>query len=74
MYQLLNEMVGGDERGKLVSQHRTLVAAIKANDKLQRKVKANNGASSYLPVAYRKDWSPVDVDEFDAALCEAQKQ
>ena len=70
MYQLLNTFVGGDEQNQLVSQHKTLVNAIKANDRLQRKVKQANGQSSYLPTEILCDWEPVDTDEYEAALCQ----
>lgn len=67
MYQLLNDMVGGDDKGKLVSQHKSLVAAMRANQRLQRKVKAGNGQSSYLPTRILSNWSPVDEYEWAQA-------
>ena len=51
MYALINTMncVPGDSIGTIVSQHRTIDAAERADAKLQRLTKAANGANSYLP-------------------------
>ena len=38
---------------RIVSRHRKLVAACKANERFQRQIKKNNGANSYIPVDLR---------------------
>jgi hypothetical protein len=38
---------------RIVSRHRKIVAAIKADQRLQRSVKRANGATSYLPTELR---------------------
>lgn len=54
MYAVLNMMDGtkdhdGECHGKVESRHRTVEAAIKADEKLQRAVKRANGKNCYLP-------------------------
>ncbi len=68
MYQLINTFIGGDLKSQLVSQHKSLQAAIKANIKLQRQVKKANGSTSYLPTKILENWQPVNEEEYDAAL------
>jgi len=38
---------------KVISRHRTVREAVKANNKFQAAVKRNNGHSSYIPVELR---------------------
>jgi hypothetical protein len=51
MYALINTMnaIQGDSIGTVLSQHRTIAAAERANDTIQRMTKRANGSSSYLP-------------------------
>ena len=39
---------------RIVSRHRTIDAAIKADQRLQRSIKRANGMTSYLPTELRK--------------------
>ena len=50
-YALINEMqaIPGDSIGTILSKHRSIEAAERANAALQRATKRGNGASSYLP-------------------------
>lgn len=50
-YALINTMsaVPGDSIGAVVSTHRTIEAAEKADHKLQRMTRKANGSNSYLP-------------------------
>jgi hypothetical protein len=51
---------------RIVSRHRTIDAAIKADQRLQRSVKQSNGATSYLPTELRtidKDGSTQRLPE-----------
>jgi hypothetical protein len=65
----------GTHEGRILSRHRTLVAAGKAGDRLQASVRRDNGASSYLPTilaewtgkapavgTYARDVRPVQID------------
>ena len=58
---------------RVVSRHRTLDAAVKADRRLQRAVKRGNGQSSYLPTEYHKDGERLTDDEYEIALCLTQK-
>lgn len=49
----------------VISKHRTIEAAARAEIKFCRSVKKNNGASSYIPTAcVGPDGSRVDEDEW----------
>ena len=51
---------------RIVSRHRTVSAAIQADERLQRSVKRNNSHSSYLPTELRtvdRDGSTERLDE-----------
>lgn len=45
MYALVSPFLNN----KVLSRHRSLIAAAKANDKFQRAVKRANGRDSYIP-------------------------
>lgn len=51
MYALINTMtaVPGDSIGTVLSTHRTIEAAERADSKLQRLTRKANGSTSYLP-------------------------
>ncbi len=50
MYALINTMgQTSDTIGAIISRHRTIEAAERADAKLQRAVRAANGSNSYLP-------------------------
>jgi hypothetical protein len=51
MYALVNTMnaIQGDSIGTVLSKHRTIEAAERADAKIQRLTKAANGSASYLP-------------------------
>jgi hypothetical protein len=67
MYALVNTM----NHDRIVSRHRTVEAAVKANDRLQSLTKKNNGQSSYLPTKIRRidgdALLPLNDQEQDAA-------
>lgn len=70
MFQLINNFVNGSVQDRVISQHRTLVAAMKANQKLQRQIEKSNGKGSYLPTRILANWQPCDEYEWDQALIE----
>ena len=47
----------------LISAHRTLEAAVKAEARHDRRVKRFNGVNSYIPTAILCDGQPVDADD-----------
>lgn len=51
MYALINTMtqIPGDSIGTILSTHRTVEAAEKADEKINRLTRKANGANSYLP-------------------------
>jgi len=53
---------------KIISRHRTIEAAGKANRSLQKAVKKHNGESSYIPVDLRREtkngMESVNIDDF----------
>ena len=51
MYALINTMsqIPGDSIGTILSRHRTVEAAERADTTLQRRIKRSNGQNSYLP-------------------------
>lgn len=53
MYALINTMnrVPGDSIGAVLSRHRTVEAAKRADTQIQRRVKRGHGQNSYLPTA-----------------------
>ncbi len=52
MYLLVNTFLAGpQDRGQILSRHRTAAAAFGAQARHQRAVKRANGAASYLPTA-----------------------
>lgn len=62
MYLLVNTFTNDD----VISRHRSLVAAVCADRKLQKQVKKANGSSSYLPTVIRNDdGTPVSPEDFD---------
>ena len=51
MYLLVNTFLGGPEdRGQILSRHRTAGAAFRAQARQQRAVKRANGAGAWLPM------------------------
>lgn len=52
---------------KVISRHRSLVAAVKANESFQAKVSKANGAGSYIPTVYHQDGKPVLPEDLDEA-------
>lgn len=75
MFALINTMnaVPGDSIGTIVSRHRTRDAAERADSALQRRTRAANGATSYLPTCIvrltrrpagrwigRDEWEPAE--------------
>jgi hypothetical protein len=63
MYHLINTF----NNDRLISRHRTLVAAVKASIKHDRAVKKYNGQNSYIPTKIVEvvagEETPVDMDE-----------
>jgi len=57
---------------RVVSNHRSLSAAVTAAAKFSRAVKRNNGQNSYIPTRIEQsdtegDWLPVPIDEVQDA-------
>lgn len=52
---------------RLISRHRTVLAALKAQMKHLAGVKRANGRDSYLTYAITRNGGPVGSDEMDAA-------
>lgn len=67
MYALLNSF-----SNKIISRHRTVDNAVKADDRLQSAVKRSNGPGSYIPTRLVEtvdgELVPVDEDEVAAAI------
>jgi hypothetical protein len=60
-------------KGKIISKHRNLVNAIKANSKYQKMVKKNNGQNSYIPTDYYTIQSDGSLEEISSGdVFEAQ--
>lgn len=61
MYALVNEMnqVGTDSLGTVISRHRTIAAADRADTRLQRAIMRSNGLGSYLPTIIVELVGPV---------------
>lgn len=56
LYDTFNEQV--------YSNHRSITAAVRADKKLQKQVKKNNGTTAYLPTKIlHKDMSELNDDE-----------
>lgn len=51
-----------------LSRHRTLKAAVKADRKVQRRIKRANGRTSYLPTEIRKDGERLSDEEYEVSL------
>jgi hypothetical protein len=51
MYALVNDFDAGN---RVISYHRTIAAAVKADDKLQKLTAKNNGSGSYLPTKIKR--------------------
>lgn len=45
-------VIRDNESRRIVSKHRTYVAAVQADRKLQRMIRRNNGENSYLRTSY----------------------
>lgn len=67
MYYLINTMsrVEANHVGRVISRHRTIETALKAQAKLARSVREANGQNSYLPTTILKD-GEVAIDHADA--------
>ena len=70
MYALLNTMNArrNEYPGSILSRHRSIAAAVAADKKMQRSVKAGSGQSSYLPTTImrlsgRDNLSDLTIDE-----------
>ena len=61
MYALLDTF-----NNRIVSKHRTVRAAVKANHRFQRAIKRNNGQSSYIPVDCKQivEGELVELDDW----------
>jgi len=55
---------------RIVSRHRTIVAVIRANVRMQNRIERNNGKGHYIPTDCRKlvDGEPVKLDP----MCDEQ--
>lgn len=60
--------------GYLISRHRTLLAAVKAQRRHLARVRKANGANSYLTYSFRENGKPVDGGEITAAKMELDSQ
>lgn len=52
---------------RLISRHRTLIAAVRAQRKHLSAVEKRNGKGAYLTYAFRENGTPVSADELMAA-------
>lgn len=60
MFNLVNEFTG-----RSISNHRTILAAVKAQDKLCKQVRRVHGHSAYTPVKILCDGQPLSESQVD---------